>query len=58
MLELTREERAKLEETVINELCAGLPDDAYGGMNKHMIKTAVHAAIATIQEYERMRQTG
>lgn len=58
MLELTREECAKLEETVMNVLCAAPQDDAYSKMYRIIAETAVRATIATIQEYERMRQTG
>lgn len=58
MLELTREECTKLEETVVNELCSAIQDDAYSKLYRVIAETAVRAAITTIREYERMKQTG
>lgn len=56
MVELTSEECAMLEKTVTEKICAALGDDAGGRMYRVMTQTAVRATIATIREYERMKQ--
>lgn len=56
MLELTREECEKLEESVINEICGTSPsDDPYVRLRKVIAEISVRATITTIREYERMK---
>ena len=57
MLELTPEDCAALEANVTKKLCAALQQDGNTALYKAITQAAVRATIATIREYERMKDT-
>lgn len=56
MLELTHEQCEILKATVTQQLCPDKNDaDNFYKLYQTIVKSAVSATIATIQEYERMK---
>ncbi len=55
MAELTPEEAKTLEAAVMDKLCSGLADDAYSKLEKLLYEVSVKAAVATLQEYSKMK---
>ncbi len=56
MLELTVEQSKALERTVVEQLCAHVPENnAIAPLYEQVVRAAVLATIATIKEYERMK---
>lgn len=59
MLELTNSECDRLEQAVLEKFQSAVPEDKKNSANELymvMLQTAIKATIATVREYERMKE--